>query len=339
MANAIAKPNQQPSNINMMKPTDIAKTPAMVRRFEAVLGKAAPSFLAGIVAATSTNATLSDPKRTDQTSLFAAGLVGATLNLSFVPSLGQAALVPFRENKGEIGKVQFQVMVRGLIQLAQRSGQYRNINAGEVYADEFEGEDLLTGEVKFHRVEGGFRDQGKDDQIVGYFAYIETNTGFRKTEYWTKAVVENHARKFSKSYTKGPWRDNFNAMAKKTVLKSLLNHYGPMSVDSLIADAIAKDQMVFDAKGNGSFEDNPQNDPLAGAFDAEYQEENQEAPSAEPAPEPTPAPAPQKPAKAQKPQQKAAPAPQKPVQPEPEPQYDEPMMGGPEGFDDMYEDL
>lgn len=336
MANAIAKPNQ--ASLMMQKPADIAKSPAMVRRFETVLGKAAPSFLAGIVAATSTNATLNNPEKTDQTSLFAAGLVGATLNLSFVPSLGQAALVPYRENEGK-GKVQFQVMVRGLIQLAQRSGQYRNINAGEVYSDEYEGEDLLTGEVRFHRVNGGFRDQGKEDEIIGYFAYFETNTGFRKTEYWTKDDVVNHMKKFSKSWRKGPWKDNFNAMAKKTVLKSILNHYGPMSVDSLIADAMAKDQMVFDAKGNGSYEDNPQNDPLAGAFDAEYQEENQEAPSAEPAPEPTPAPAPQKPAKAQKPQQKAAPAPQKPVQPEPEPQYDEPMMGGPEGFDDMYEDL
>lgn len=45
----------------------------------------------------------------------------------------------------------------------------------------------------------------------------------------------------------------------------------------------------------------------------------------------------QEPAPAKEPQKKAAPAPQKPVQPEP--QYDEPMMGGPEGFDDMYEDL
>lgn len=243
-------------------PSFIAKSPAMIKRFEAVIGKAAPAFLAGIVAATQANSLLSDPKTTDQSSLFAGGLVGATLNLSFVPSLGQAALVPYK------GKVQFMIMTRGMIQLAQRSGQYRNINSDAVYSDEYDDEDILSGELKIHRVVGGFRDQGDESQIIGFFAYIETVTGFKKTEYWTREEVINHAKKFSKTFDdrmngfkpNTPWADNFVAMAKKTVLKSLLNHYGPMSVDSVLADALQKDQMVFDATGNGSYEDNPRND-------------------------------------------------------------------------------
>ena len=82
-------------------------------------------------------------------------------------------------------------------------------------------------------------------------------TGFKKTEYWTKADVEVHRDRFSKSRFNGPWKDNFDAMAKKTVLKSLLNHYGPMSVDSKLATAIQDDQKVYDSNGNGEYMDNP----------------------------------------------------------------------------------
>lgn len=263
-------------------PSFIAKSPAMIKRFEGVLGKAAPAFLSGIVAATQANKLLADPERTDQASLFAAGMVGATLNLSFVPSLGQAALVPYREG-GKKGKVQFQIMTRGIIQLAQRSGQYRSINSGVVYSDEYDGEDLLTGEVTFHKVVGGYRDQGDDSQIVGFFAYFETVTGFKKMEYWTKESVIMHARKFSKTWDgmsgwfkkNTPWEANFVAMARKTVLKSLLNHYGPMSVDSLIAEALAKDQMVFDSDGKGSYDDNPNSSSKSEA------EQEPEAPATE----------------------------------------------------------
>lgn len=285
MANSLAP---KTNAISAMNPAAIAKTPAMVRRFEEVIGKAAPAFLAGIVAATQANSVLSDPQATDQPSLFAAGLTGATLNLSFVPSLGQASLVPFRE-KGGRNKVQFQLMTRGMIQLAQRSGQYRNINTGKVYSDEYDGEDLLTGEVRFHRVDGGYRDQGNDSEVIGYFAYIETVTGFRKTVYWTKTDIINHAKKFSKSWSKRdqafipytPWADHFDAMAEKTVLKYLLNHYGPMSVDSVLAEALRKDQQVFDSEGNGSYEDNATTDEQEAPQNVEEAHVSEPAPAAQ----------------------------------------------------------
>ena len=110
----------------------------------------------------------------------------SAFDLSVVPTLGQAAMVPYRVN-GRM-ECQFQVMTRGLVQLAQRTGLYKCINAGEVYEDEYDGEDMLTGSVKFHRVAGGYRDAGDTSKIVGYFAYIETTTGFSKTEYWTKQM-------------------------------------------------------------------------------------------------------------------------------------------------------
>lgn len=240
---------------------NMASSPAVQKRFADVLGDKAPAFIAGVVGAANTNRDLASA---DPNSVFASAMVAATLNLSCVPSLGQAALVPYKNNG--VMYAQFQVMTRGLIQLAQRTGQYRNINAGDVYEDEFLGSDLLTGEVQFKRVPGGFRDQGDEEKIIGYFAYIETVTGFKKTEYWTKEEVIHHRNKFAKSKN-GPWSTNFNAMARKTVLKSLLNHYGPMSVDSQLATAIEDDQKVYNSNGEGEYLDNPTRDIDADVFD------------------------------------------------------------------------
>lgn len=243
---------------------NFGNSPATQRRFQDVLGEKAPAFIASVLGAVNNNSAL---QKAEPSSVFGAAMIAATLNLSVVPTLGQAAIVPYGSN------AQFQVMVRGLVQLAQRTGLYRNINAGEVYEDEYDGEDLLTGEVTFHRVNGGYRDNGQIEKIVGYFAFFETTTGFRKTEYWTKADIINHAQRYSKSFSNGPWQTNFDAMARKTVLKSLLNHYGPMSVDSSLAQAVAKDQTVVHTDGTESYDDNPANDTVI-ASDAEKQPVN-----------------------------------------------------------------
>lgn len=265
---------------------DIASSPSMQKRFADVLGDKAPAFLAGVIGAVNTNR---DLKKAEPMSVLSSAMVAATLNLSCVPSLGQAALVPFENGRGSGHFVcQFQVMTRGMIQLAQRTGQYRNINAGDVYEDEFKGSDLLTGEVKFERVPGGFRDQGMEDKIIGYFAYIETITGFKKTEFWTKEEIIHHRNKFSKSKN-GPWSTNFNAMARKTVLKSLLNHYGPMSVDSQLATAIEDDQKVYNSNGEGEYLDNPIRDIDADVFDEEpTPTEEPQQPPVQPEPQPGP---------------------------------------------------
>ncbi len=256
----------------------VASSPAIQQKFREVLGDKAPVFIQSVVSTTQNNPAL---LKADPMSVFGSAMAAATLNLSVVPTLGQAAIVPYNKNwKDENGQwhkdslAQFQIMTRGLVQLAQRTGLYRNINTGEVYEDEYEGKDLLTGEVKFHEVKGGYRDNGQLDKIVGYFAYIETNTGFKKTEYWSTEDVINHGKRYSKSFSSGPWKDNFSAMARKTVLKSLLNHYGPMSVDSQLAQAITKDQMVNDGKGNDSYEDNPLNDFIHAGVPIEKKQEN-----------------------------------------------------------------
>lgn len=47
--------------------------------------------------------------------------------------------------------------------------------------------------------------------------------------YWTKAQVEKHKKKFSKSDF--GWKNDWDAMALKTVLKAVLSKWGILSVE------------------------------------------------------------------------------------------------------------
>lgn len=247
--------------------------PKMFARFQNVLGQKAPQFLASVVSAVSANPQL---QKATPMSIMGAAMVAATLNLDINPSLGFSAIVPYeRKRKDANGnwytttEGQFQIMTKGFVQLAIRSGQYRNINCTEVYSDEFDGEDIITGEVMMHPVADGYREKGDETQIVGYVAYLELLSGFKKTVFWSNKKILNHARKFSKSFDtrtgqfrKGSsWDTNFEAMCRKTVLKNALSSWGILSVE--MQRAVVSDQGVIDDVDNledVKYIDNPTDD-------------------------------------------------------------------------------
>jgi recombination protein RecT len=231
--------------------------PKMISRFKEVIGQKAPQFLASVVSAVRTNPEL---QKASPESVMASAMIAATLNLDINPSLGFAALVPYKRNKKTDGgwsstvEAQFQVMTKGFVQLALRSGQYRNINVTEIYEDEYQGEDIITGEVQIQPVGDGDRAHGRTSQIVGYVAYMEFINGFRKTVYWTMDKILQHAQKFSKSYDKktgsfykgSAWDSHFEAMCRKTVLKNALSSWGILSTqmqDALVSDEAYKHDM------------------------------------------------------------------------------------------------
>lgn len=182
-------------------------------------------------------------------------LKAVSIRLPINKQLGFVWIVP-RRTKGVWHPV-FQIGYRGLIQLAMRSGAYRYINAGEVYEGEFKSYDKIRGIAD---ISG----EKKSDNVVGFFAYIETLNGFAKCEYWTKDKLIAHAARYSDSYKNGAaiWKDNFVEMGIKTVLANTLHKYGLLSVEMMTA--ISNDLAADNAEkaagllGDGAIEVTPE---------------------------------------------------------------------------------
>ena len=191
-------------------------------RFEKMLGKESAGFLSSLLSLVNNNSLL---QKASPTSVLAAAATAAALKLPVNPTLGKAWIVPYG------GGAQFQLGFRGAIDLAMRSGQMKSIVMTEVYEGECKSWDRFTETFEFG--------ERTSDVIVGYYARFETITGFVKATYWTKDDVLKHAKRFSKSFNRGPWQTDFDAMAKKTVLMSIMKTYAPMSID--MQQAIEKD--------------------------------------------------------------------------------------------------
>jgi recombination protein RecT len=203
----------------------------------------ARKFVAEISSVVSNNPMLSN---CDAASILSAGLLAQSLNMPLAPALGFCYIVPYGN------KAQFQLGYKSLIQMSMRSGQFQRLGVREVHQGEYVGQDEF-GDDLFQ-----FSHDYDANQIVGYYAYFQLSNGFKKTMYWTTEQVRAHAKKYSKSFAStsatNVWRDNFDTMACKTVLKLLLNRYAPMSVE--MQKAIAADQAVINKDGTYSYVDN-----------------------------------------------------------------------------------
>ena len=218
------------------------------RRFEELLDQSAASFISSILTIVRGNSKLQE---CSPNSILSAAGIAAALKLPINPSLGFAHIVPYKSKSGGV-QAQFQLGYRGYIQLAMRSGQYRTINSGAVRNGQIKEIDFETGEI--------IRGEKISDEIVGYVAYMELINGFRKSLYMSIEELQQHAEKYSQSYAydlrsgrkSSVWTTNFDAMAKKTILKKLLGTFGIISIDQqsiAMATALQADQAVITEDG------------------------------------------------------------------------------------------
>jgi recombination protein RecT len=163
-----------------------------------------------------------------------ASLTSATLDLPINQNLGFAYIVPYA------WKAQFQMWYKWFVQLALRSGQFKTISATPVYEGQLIEENPLTWFV--------FDRKAKiSDKVIGYASYFSLINGFEKTFYMTVEQITNHANTYSaqlKSKWTGLWKDKFDEMATKTVIKLLLSKRAPLSVE--MQKAVIADQWVIE---------------------------------------------------------------------------------------------
>lgn len=176
-------------------------------------------------------------------SFIAALMNAAQLGMEPNTPLGQAYLIPYK-NKGTL-ECQFQIGYKGLIDLAYRTGQIQMIQAQAVREfDSFEYQYGLDSRL-VHRPGDGER--GEITYIYGLFKLTNGGYGF---EVSNKADMDAFAEKYSKSFGSrfSPWKENYEDMAKKTVIKRALK-YAPVSSDfqkALSMDETIKSELSID---------------------------------------------------------------------------------------------
>lgn len=245
------------------------KTQTYLRK---VMGKKAESFITSVTSLVANNTLLQD---CDPLTVMYSATKATALGLPFDPNLGLAYCIPYENRRKGVKEAQFQLGYKGMVQLALRSGQFKRLNVTDVRDGEFGGIDLLTGDIRLNYV--GDRD---DKPVVGYVAYFQLVNGFEKALYWTKAQCERHGKRYSQTYASrtdyvrnsSKWTTDFDAMAKKTVLKQLLSKYAPMSVEMQMG--VQADQAVIhvDDEGNETL-DYVDNEPKGAADFADVAEE------------------------------------------------------------------
>lgn len=274
MANEINK--TQAAGNTPVKPVNAFKNlldnGSMRKMFVDAMGKNAGSFITSMIEMYKGN---EDLQKCDPTAVIMECIKAATLHLPIERSLGFAWIIPYnisykkvdpvtkREFYEKIMTPTFQLGYRGLIQLAMRTGMYKYLNSNEVFEGELRSFNKLTGEPDLTGVRTG-------DKVIGYFAYLELITGFRKTLYMTVDQMAAHAKKYSKSIKKEikisdliplaqiltptdgvGWMANFNGMAEKTVTRNLLSKYGYLSTELSAAisyDIKTDNRLVEDAE-------------------------------------------------------------------------------------------
>ncbi len=194
-----------------------------------------------------------------------AALKAATFDLPIDPGLGYAYIMPFNNNSKQPDgswlkkhEATFILGYKGMIQLAQRTGAYRKINVIDVRQGELKSYDRLTEDIELEFVQD--EDEREKLPVIGWVGYFRLMNGAEKTIFMTRRQVEAHEKKFRKgqNMTKG-WREDFDAMAAKTVLRRLIGKWGLMSIEYQRGDAATLEAAT--AIADGQYDDLP---PLEG---------------------------------------------------------------------------
>lgn len=210
---------------------------AMRGRFNELLGKRAPQFISSLVSLVNADTNLQQAFYEAPMTVIQSALKAATFDLPIDQNLGYAYIVPFKNGKkngdGTYTKVMeasFILGWKGMHQLALRTGSYKTINVVDIREGELLSYNKLTEDIDIRFVED--EDEREKLKVIGYVGYYRLVNGAEKTIYMTVKQIENHEKKNRKGEYMGKgWRDDFDAMARKTVYRKLIGKWGMMSID------------------------------------------------------------------------------------------------------------
>ena len=229
-------------NNNLPALKNALNTESVKNKFFEMLGKKSAGFITSITTVVQNNSLL---QAADVNSIILAAAQAASLDLPINQNLGFSAIIPFNDRKTGKCVAQFQIMRDGWVDLCLRSGLFEYIVNEPVYEGELIERNRFTDTYVFDET------KRTSDKIIGYMAAFKLNNQYKKTVFWTVEECKKHGLKYSQTFKKdfGLWKDNFDAMCLKTVLKHLLKKYAPKSIET-IAKAIESDQASFEGDIN-----------------------------------------------------------------------------------------
>jgi recombination protein RecT len=162
--------------------------------------------------------------------------------------LGQAWLLPMWDRRSGGNKATLVVGYKGYLELVHRSGQVESVNAHIIHENdtwdvEYGDSEHLTHKPNF------FSDRGKP---ILYYA-TGRKRGASRSEFQIASLAEmqEHRDRYAMAKKKGgevvgPWRDNFDSMALKTMMLRLVKYLpqSPELVMAQIADGGARTELA-----------------------------------------------------------------------------------------------
>lgn len=166
-----------------------------------------------------------DLQKCDAISVCTSIMKAAQLGLDLDPQLGQAYLVPFFSKKTGAWMCNMITGYRGLVNLVRRSGEVSTLYAQCVYKGDHFKYELGTTPKIIHQPSA----DATSDMTHVYAVCVFKDSGVQ-FEVMSRHQVEVHRDRFSRQAQGDSWRDNFEEMAKKTVVRRLIKML-PITVD------------------------------------------------------------------------------------------------------------
>ena len=162
---------------------------------------------------------------------------------SAVDGLGRAYIIPRWNKNARANEATFMLGYKGMIALARRSGEIKDISARAVYeGDTFEYEYGLEEKLRHVPLN---RERAESEKPAFVYCIAHFKDGGHYFDVMSAAEVEA-VRKRSSAANTGPWMSDYEAMAKKTVVRRAFP-YLPVSVEA--QSAAAADETVPDYRG------------------------------------------------------------------------------------------
>lgn len=150
-------------------------------------------------------------------------LMACQLGFEFDGISNKAHMVPYWNSKTKRLDAQFQIGYRGLIELAERSGKVKLIEARPVYKDDFF-ECYFGSNGKLNHIPN-WNAPRLDEDIIGFYALAHLDNGLVTYDFMTKEEIDKvmsntkSKDKDGKLYSSSPWSQHYVEMGKKTIIR------------------------------------------------------------------------------------------------------------------------